>query len=58
LTNYFSIFVMHVVDETRIEKLSEVDCRNLNLGLATKARVYKLRAKSEAQESHFVLSKV
>lgn len=32
---------MHVVDETRIEKLSEVDCRNLNLGLATKVEAYE-----------------
>jgi hypothetical protein len=33
-------------------------CHDLNLGFATKARLAKVRAVSETQESHFMLPKV
>ncbi len=41
------------------EETNEVRCHNPSLGHVTKARVYKkVRAKSETQESHFMLPRV
>ncbi len=41
-----------------IHNSMSVECRNPSLGLVTKARVCEGVAKSEARESHFMLSGV